>query len=82
MAETPDAPVETAPTLRLPGLWCAPCISEARIAEMLHQPPQPIHPAATIMQGAAICDVPGRHRMTVQTPGSSLLIAQPGMPLN
>lgn len=63
-------------------LLCAPCISDARTAELLHQPPQEIHPAATIMSGTAICDVPGRHRITVNTPGSSLLIAQPGMPLN
>lgn len=61
-------------------LMCAPCISDARTAELLHQPPQEIHPAATIMQGTAICDVPGRHRITVQTPGSSLIIPQNGMP--
>ena len=71
---------ELAPRMHVPHpLWCGPCIVEARTAELVRQQPPPIHPAVTIMNGTAICDVEGRHRILVQTPGSSIVVAQPGL---
>lgn len=63
-----------------PVLLCGPCISDARTAELLNRPPEEIHPAVTVLGGTAICDRPGRHRINVQLPGSTLIIPQNGMP--
>lgn len=45
------------------GLLCAQCIQDSRNAEAAGQMAKPIHPAVTMVQGMAICDVEGRHRI-------------------
>lgn len=46
-----------------PALRCAPCIQDARNAEATGQIPLPILPGTTIINGLAVCDVEGRHRV-------------------
>lgn len=48
-------------------LWCALCIQDARNREAVGEIPLPIHPAATLINGNALCDVEGRHRIITPT---------------
>lgn len=67
-------------------LQCAACIQDARNLEAAGQPMLPILPAVTVVNGLALCDVEGRHR--IMTPAqamaqqaSGLLLPQPGQQL-
>ncbi|SRR5579883_1988724 len=55
----PNATVHNRPG----ALLCASCIQNARDAEAAGRMPLPIYPASTVVQGIALCDVEGRHRI-------------------
>lgn len=55
--------VEPSRAASAPVLQCSACIQDARNAEASGQTPLPILPAATIVNGLALCDVEGRHRI-------------------
>lgn len=68
------------------GFQCAACIQDARNAEAAGQPIPEIHPAATVINGNAICDAEGRHRIVtpqqaMAQQASGLLIPQAGAQL-
>ncbi|MGH3436859.1 MAG: hypothetical protein ACRDRN_10385 [Sciscionella sp.] len=45
------------------ALWCAGCIQDARNREAMGEIPLQIHPARTVINGLAVCDADGRHRI-------------------
>lgn len=82
MATTLDLRPEAAPAA--PALQCSACIQDARNAEANGQISQPILPAATIVNGLALCDVEGRHRIVTAVQhavAQSSAIWKPGDPL-
>jgi hypothetical protein len=78
-----QAHVDSLPSLS--SLSCAGCTQDARNMESAGNTPLPIHPAATIINGVAICDVEGRHRIVTQlqhhVAQASALIGPDGQPL-
>lgn len=58
-----------------PVLQCAACLQQAADAHALRQPIPPVHPAATIVQGMAICNV--THRIVSQATAASALLVPP-----
>lgn len=76
----PTKPIAQLKPRAVPGaLLCFLCINDARTAEALGREPEPIHPAATITNGMAICDVEGRHRIVVKT-NSGLIVPEAQIP--
>lgn len=61
MAKTLD--LQPAAAITAPVLQCSACIQDQRNAEANGEPPKPILPAATVVNGLALCDVEGRHRI-------------------
>lgn len=63
MAKTVSVEPETTTQPASVGLSCSACIQDARNSEAAGQTARPILPAATIINGLALCDVEGRHRI-------------------
>ena len=66
LADTVTDEVMVGEVRATPVLLCAGCTQDARNMESAGKTPLPIHPAATIINGVAICDVEGRHRIVTQ----------------
>ena len=66
MADTITDELMVGEVAATPVLLCAGCTQDARNMESAGNIPLPIHPATTIINGVAICDVEGRHRIVTQ----------------
>lgn len=67
----PERPV--APALRVS--WCALCLQEAANRKSAGLEPDTVHPAVTTINGNAICNVDGRHKIVAAV---AALLHQPG----